>query len=169
MDRVSWNRFYVGIGAFLTIFGVMNFAELLLGWKDRTEQFTRYLSKTLAPLLGFDAPDGVAPALWTTKSIELALGLIALAGVVSACRRNVPAAMRWLAAATTGWLIVFSGMSAMDVWAADRAELQEHTLYFIGFAMLLFVVLGVYLASRLADALPRLESVGRHPVHEGVL
>jgi hypothetical protein len=158
-SRISWDRFYVVIGSFLVIFGIMNFAELLLGWKDRTEQFTRYLSKTVAPLLGFDAADGVQPALWGVKSVELLLGLVALAGTVAAWRGSYRIAMRVLAVATSGWLVVFSGMSAMDVWAADRAELQEHTLYFVGFAMLLLVVLGVYLARRLSDVLPRLEGV----------
>ena len=158
MTRLAWNRFYVVIGSFLTVFGVMNFAELLFGWKDRTEQFTRYLSKTFAPLLGFDAAQGVDPALWAMKSVELVLGLVALAGVVSAWRGVFRAATRYLAAATSGWLIVFTGMSAMDIWAADRAELQEHTLYFVGFAMLLLVVLGVHLAQRLTEALPRLEA-----------
>lgn len=136
-----WSRLFLPIGVFLVLFGVLNAAELPLGWKDRQQQFGRYLDATLG--LGVD---WVLPLIWLVKLVELALGLVAAAAVL---RRST----RWLAAAVIGWLGVFTAFAAMDVWAADRVELQEHTVYFVMFAVLLgliFVVSAVeqVLASR---------------------
>lgn len=137
----GWSRLFVPIGVFLGVFGVLNFAELPLGWKDRQQQVGRYLEATLD--LG---ADWVMPVIWLAKLVELALGLLAVAALA---RRST----RWLAAAVIGWLAWFTAFSAMDVWAADRAELQEHTVYFVMFAVLLgliFVVSAVerFLAAR---------------------
>ncbi len=136
-----WSRMFLPIGVFLAFFGVLNALELPLGWKDRQQQVGRYLDATL----GLGA-DWVMPVIWLVKLVELALGLIALAAVL---RRST----RWLMAAVVGWLGWFTAFAAMDVWAADRAELQEHTVYFVMFAVLLglvFVVSAVeqVLASR---------------------
>jgi hypothetical protein len=137
----GWSRLFVPIGVFLGAFGVLNFAELPLGWKDRQQQVGRYLDATLD--LG---ADWVMPVIWLAKLVELALGLLAVTALL---RRST----RWLAAAVVGWLAWFTAFSAMDVWAADRAELQEHTVYFVMFAVLLgliFVVAAVerFLAAR---------------------
>jgi hypothetical protein len=136
-----WSRLFLPIGVFLALFGVLNAVELPFGWKDRQQQFGRYLDATLG--LGVD---WVMPVIWLVKLAELALGLVA---VVAVLRRST----RWLNAAVVGWLAWFTAFTAMDVWAADRAELQEHTVYFVMFAVLLgliFVVSAVeqVLASR---------------------
>jgi hypothetical protein len=133
---VEWSRLFVPVGVFLGAFGVLNFAELPFGWKDRQEQIGRYLDATV----GLGA-DWVMPVIWFAKLVELALGLVAVAAVV---RRSAP----WLAGATAGWLVWFTGFSAMDVWAADRAELQEHTVYFAMFAVLLGLIFVVSAAQR---------------------
>ncbi|WP_170232228.1 hypothetical protein [Saccharothrix saharensis] len=125
---VRWSRLFTPIGVFLALFGLLNFAELPLGWKDRQQQVGRYLDATLD--LG---PDWVLPVIWLAKLVELVLGVIAGAAVV---RRSA----KWLAAAVLGWLAWFTAFSAMDVWAADRAELQEHTVYFVMFAVLLGLI-----------------------------
>lgn len=132
--RLGWHRVFGPIGVFLAGFGIFNWAELPLGWKDRTEQITRYLDKTVG--LG---SDWVTPTLWATKSLELTLGLIAVAAVV---RRDA----RWLVASIVGWMSLFTFMTFMDVWAEDRAELQEHTVYFVVFTQLLAIVIVVSLA-----------------------
>ncbi|WP_367137082.1 hypothetical protein [Saccharothrix sp. HUAS TT1] len=119
---------FTPIGVFLALFGVLNFAELPLGWKDRQQQVGRYLDATLN--LG---ADWVMPIIWLVKLVELALGLLALAALV---KRDT----RWLSAAVVGWLAWFTVFSAMDVWAADRVELQEHTVYFVMFAVLLGMI-----------------------------
>lgn len=124
----AWHGAFALIGLFLVVFGIMNFAELPLGWKDRTEQVTRYLTTTVG--LG---PEWVRPALWVQKAIEASFGVLALVGLV---RRNT----RWLVASIGGWMLVFTGWAAMDVWAADRAELQEHTLYFAAFCQMLIAI-----------------------------
>jgi hypothetical protein len=139
--RAGWSRLFGPIAVFLGLFGVLNFAELPLGWKDRQQQVGRYLDATLH--LG---ADWVTPVIWLVKVVELALGLLALAALL---RRSTP----WLAAAVVGWLAWFTAFSAMDVWAADRAELQEHTVYFVMFAVLLGMIYLVsavegYLGSR---------------------
>lgn len=157
--RRAWNGFLLGIGVFMASFGVMNFAELVFGWKDRHEQFQRYLSKTVASAFDFDAQSAVTPVLWTVKSVELVLGLVALVAVAAAIRGNAERATRWLALSIAGWMVEFTAMTMMDVWAADRVELQEHTLYFVGFAMLLLVIVGTRLAHRLSALLPDLEAL----------
>jgi hypothetical protein len=130
---------FVPIGIFLAIFGVLNFAELPLGWKDRHAQISRYLDATV----GLGA-DWVMPVLWLAKGTELILGLIA---IVALARRSV----RWLAAAVVGWMAWFTAFSVMDVWAADRIELQEHTVYFAMFTVLLTVIFVVSAAGRVLD------------------
>jgi len=135
----EWNHIFLLIGLFLTVFGLMNFAELPLGWKDREPQISRYLEATVG--LG---PEWAKPVLWADKSVEAALGL---AAVVSLLRRDV----RWLIASIVGWMGVFIGFTAMDVWAADRAELQEHTLYFAGFSQLLTVIVVMLGAARIQE------------------
>ncbi|MEU4741393.1 hypothetical protein AB0G02_13145 [Actinosynnema sp. NPDC023658] len=124
----GWSRLFSPIAVFLGLFGVLNFVELPLGWKDRQQQVGRYLDATLD--LG---PDWVLPVIWVVKVVELGLGVLALAALL---RRRT----RWLAAAVVGWLAWFTAFSAMDVWAADRAELQEHTVYFVMFAVLLGMI-----------------------------
>ncbi|MFI9011709.1 hypothetical protein ACIGNX_31180 [Actinosynnema sp. NPDC053489] len=124
----GWSRLFTPIAVFLALFGVLNFAELPLGWKDRHQQVGRYLDATL----GLGA-DWVTPVIWLAKLAELGLGLVA---VVALLTRGT----RWLTAAVVGWLAWFTLFSAMDVWAADRAELQEHTVYFVMFAVLLGLV-----------------------------
>ena len=124
----EWNQVFLVIGLFLTVFGLLNFAELPLGWKDRMPQISRYLEATVG--LG---SAWAGPVLWANKSVEALLGLAALLGLL---RRDV----RWLVASIVGWMGVFIGFTVMDVWAADRAELEEHTLYFAGFAQLLMVI-----------------------------
>ncbi|MFC6089103.1 hypothetical protein [Saccharothrix lopnurensis] len=142
VDRSApgWSRLFLPIGVFLGIFGVFNFAELPLGWKDRQEQVGRYLDATLA--LG---ADWVMPVIWLAKLVELALGLLALAATA---RRDT----RWLAAAVVGWLAWFTLFSAVDMWAADRVELQEHTVYFVMFAVLLGMIHVVSAVERFLDA-----------------
>lgn len=54
--------------------------------------------------------------------------------------------MRLLSLSIVGWMLVFTFWSFMDVWAADRAELQEHTLYFAAFAQLLLLIIVVSVA-----------------------
>ncbi|NUT51336.1 MAG: hypothetical protein HOV94_29145 [Saccharothrix sp.] len=135
-----WSRLFLPIGVFLALFGVLNFAELPLGWKDRQQQVGRYLDATLD--LG---PDWVMPVIWLAKLVELALGLIAIAAVT---RRST----RRLAAAVVGWLAWFTLFTAMDVWAADRAELQEHTVYFVMFTLLLGMIHVVSAAERFLAA-----------------
>lgn len=139
--EAGWPRIFLPIGVFLAAFGVFNFAELPLGWKDRTAQITRYLEATVG--LG---PDWVPAALWTAKGVELALGILA---IVALARRHVGV----LASAVLGWMAWFIVFSALDVWAADRAELQEHTVYFVMFSVLLVIVLVV---SATSQALARL-------------
>lgn len=136
--RPLWSRIFVPIGVFLAGFGVFNWAELPLGWKDRTEQITRYLDTTVG--LGSAWVD---PALWTQKSIELALGIVA---VVALIRRDT----RWLIASIIGWMSIFTFWMFMDIWAEDRAELQEHTVYFVVFTQLLGIIIVVSLAERVA-------------------
>lgn len=137
--RTRWSRLFLPVGVFLGAFGVLNFAELPFGWKDRQEQIGRYLDATV----GLGA-DWVMPVIWFAKLVELALGVVAIVALV---RRSV----RWLAAATAGWLVWFTVFSAMDVWAADRAELQEHTVYFVMFAVLLGLILIVSAAEEVLD------------------
>lgn len=124
----GWSHAYYLVGVFVLGFGLFNFAELPLGWKDRVPQVTTYLEATVE--LG---PEWVLPAIWTQKLVELALGLVAAAGLV---RRNV----QLLTVSIIGWMMVFTLWTFMDVWAADRAELQEHTLYFTAFAQLLILI-----------------------------
>jgi hypothetical protein len=131
-----WSRLFLPVGVFLALFGVLNFAELPLGWKDRQQQVGRYLDATLD--LGVD---WVMPVIWLAKLVELGLGLVA---VVAVLRRSTP----WLNAAVVGWLAWFTAFTAMDVWAADRAELQEHTVYFVMFAVLLGLVFVVSAVER---------------------
>ncbi|MEV8436785.1 hypothetical protein AB0425_05380 [Actinosynnema sp. NPDC051121] len=131
-----WSRLFLPVGVFLALFGVLNFAELPLGWKDRQQQVGRYLDATLD--LGVD---WVMPVIWLAKLVELGLGLVA---VVAVLRRST----RWLNAAVVGWLAWFTAFTAMDVWAADRAELQEHTVYFVMFAVLLGLVFVVSAVER---------------------
>ncbi len=141
-----WHHGFAAIALFLIVFGLFNFAELPLGWKDRGPQISRYLAATVG--LG---PEWVPAALWLTKGVEGLLGLAALVGLL---RRD----SRWLVATLVGWLGVMIGFSVMDVWAADRAELQEHTLYFAGFAQLLMVLIVLETATRGARWLrPRAE------------
>ncbi|MDP9375019.1 MAG: hypothetical protein M3Q65_21740 [Chloroflexota bacterium] len=141
-----WHHAFTAIALFLIVFGLFNFAELPLGWKDRGPQISRYLAATVG--LG---PAWVPAALWLTKSVEGLLGLAALVGLL---RRD----SRWLVATLVGWQGVMIGFSVMDVWAADRAELQEHTLYFAGFAQLLMVLIVLETATRVARWLrPRAE------------
>jgi len=137
----GWPRIFVPIGVFLAVFGVLNFAELPLAWKDRGGQITRYLDATVG--LG---PDWVTPTLWLAKGVELALGLVAIYALV---RRSTG----WLAAAVVGWMAWFTLFTAMDVWAADRAELQEHTVYFVMFSVLLAVI---FIVSATRDVLDRI-------------
>lgn len=134
--NARWSRLFLPIGVFLALFGVLNFAELPLGWKDRQQQVGRYLDATLD--LGVD---WVAPVIWLAKLVELGLGLVA---VVAVLRRSTG----WLNAAVVGWLAWFTAFTAMDVWAADRAELQEHTVYFVMFAVLLGLVFVVSAVER---------------------
>jgi hypothetical protein len=135
-----WSRLFLPIGVFLALFGVLNFAELPLGWKDRQQQVGRYLDATLD--LGVD---WVMPVIWLAKLVELGLGLVA---VVAVLRRSTP----WLNAAVVGWLAWFTAFTAMDVWAADRAELQEHTVYFVMFAVLLGLVFVVSAVERVLSS-----------------
>jgi hypothetical protein len=124
-----WHQVFALVALFLVVFGLMNFAELPLGWKDRTEQISRYLAATVG--LG---PEWALPTLWAMKGLEALLGVAALIGLI---RREA----RWVTASIVGWMAVMIGFAAMDVWAADRAELQEHTLYFAAFAQMLMVVI----------------------------
>jgi hypothetical protein len=135
-----WSRLFLPVGVFLALFGVLNFAELPLGWKDRQQQVGRYLDATLD--LGVD---WVMPVIWLAKLVELGLGLVA---VVAVLRRSTP----WLNAAVVGWLAWFTAFTAMDVWAADRAELQEHTVYFVMFAVLLGLVFVVSAVERVLSS-----------------
>jgi hypothetical protein len=43
----------------------------------------------------------------------------------------------------------------LDVWAADRAELQEHTLYFAAFAQMLTIVVVLVAVGRIKGVWPR--------------
>ncbi|XVV01755.1 hypothetical protein ACQPW3_30795 [Actinosynnema sp. CA-248983] len=140
---VGWSRLFVPVALFLAAFGLLNFAELPFGWKDRRQQFGRYLEATLD--LG---PDWIMPVLWLVKLGELTLGLIA---VVALTRRST----RWLAAAVIGWMAVFTAFSVMDIWAADRVELQEHTVYFVMFTVLLVLLFAVSAAERFRVILER--------------
>jgi hypothetical protein len=140
---LQWHWVFAPIGVFLAGFGLLNWAELPLGWKDRTEQITRYLDQTVG--LG---SEWVTPTLWTAKSLELALGIIA---VVALARRDP----RWLVASIVGWMTIFTVWTFIDVWAEDRAELQEHTVYFVVFTQLLAIVLMVSLATHAARWLRR--------------
>lgn len=124
----GWSCAYSLIGFFILGFGLFNFAELPLGWKDRIPQVTTYLEVTVG--LG---PEWVLPTLWAQKLVELTLGLVAALSLV---RRDV----RLLTLSIVGWMLVFTFWTFMDVWAADRAELQEHTLYFTAFAQLLILI-----------------------------
>ena len=134
----AWHQVFALIAVFLVVFGLMNFAELPLGWKDRTEQINRYLSATVG--LG---SEWVLPALWVMKTVEGLLGLAALVGLI---RRDA----RWVAASIVGWMAIMTGFAAMDVWAADRAELQEHTVYFAAFALMLMIVVVLQAAGSLS-------------------
>ena len=125
---LAWSPIYVFIGVFLLVFGVFNFVELPLGWKDRIPQVTRYLEATVGLGAGW-----VLPALWAQKLVELALGVVA---ALSLIRRDA----RLLAASIGGWMAVFTFWAFMDIWAADRVELQEHTVYFAVFALLLVLI-----------------------------
>lgn len=125
---IACHQVFALIALFLVVFGLMNFAELPLGWKDRTEQISRYLGATVG--LG---PNWALPTLWAMKGLEALLGVAALIGLI---RREV----RWVTASIVGWMTVMIGFAAMDIWAADRAELQEHTLYFAAFAQMLMIV-----------------------------
>jgi hypothetical protein len=118
----------VFIGVFLLVFGVFDFVELPLGWKDGILQVTRYLEATV----GLDA-GWVLLALWAQKLVELALGVVA---ALSLIRRDA----RRLAAGIGGWMVVFTFWAFMDIWAADRVELQEHAVYFAVFALLLVLI-----------------------------
>jgi Putative peptidoglycan binding domain len=140
---LAWSRIFLLIGVFLMVFSLTNFIELPLGWKDRVPQFTRYLNATLG--LG---SAWVMPTLWLVKGVEAALGIIALVGLV---RRNPYILMACIA----GWMIECTGFTFMDVWAADRAELVEHTTYFVLFAQLLATVFLVGIASRIRPWLQR--------------
>lgn len=139
--KLHWHRLFLPIGVFLAGFGVFNWAELPLGWKDRTEQITRYLNNTV----GWGS-EWVGPVLWTQKSVELALGIMAIVALV---RRDV----RWLVASIVGWMGVWTYSSFLDVWAEDRAELQEHTVYFVVFTLLLAIVFVVSVADQAARRL----------------
>lgn len=126
--RARWTRVILLIAVFLAVFGIANFLELPLGWKDRHDQVARYLSATVS--LG---NAWVLPVLWAQKIIEGALGMLALAG---ALRRDV----RLVTASVVGWMAVMTTFTFMDVWAADRGELQEHTVYFGIFALMVMVI-----------------------------
>lgn len=142
----AWSRLFIPVGVFLAVFGVLNFAELPFGWKDRQQQVGRYLDATLE--LG---ADWVMPVIWIAKLVELVLGLVAVAALV---RRST----RWLAAAVVGWLAWFTLFTVMDVWAADRVELQEHTVYFAMFAVLLVLI---FVVSATKQALGKLDDLRR--------
>ncbi|MEV2275494.1 hypothetical protein AB0I72_07895 [Nocardiopsis sp. NPDC049922] len=151
-DRhLTWHWAFALIGAFMVLFGVLNFAELPLGWKDRTDQIGGYLDATVG--LG---PEWVPATLWGMKSIELLLGLVAL---VAVARRDP----RFLVAAILGWMVVMTGMAGMDIWANDRAELQEHTVYFAAFAQLLIVVVALGLVRPARHLLARLDRTVEEP------
>lgn len=145
MTYRAWTRAHYLFAGFLAIFGLLNFAELPFGWKDRTEQFTRYLDKAFG--LG---SDWATPALWGMKSVELVLGTIA---VLALTRRRVD----WLALVTGAWMIVFTGMSVMDMRVADRAELLEHSSYFAAFSIMLVAILALSVGNRLTEILSRLD------------
>lgn len=132
-SRLAWHWGFFPISGFLVLFGLLNFAELPLGWKDRVPQITTYLDATAG--LG---REWVMPTLWSAKLVEAAIGMVALIALV---RRDT----RCLLMAVVGWLVVFTGYAGMDIWAADRAELLEHTSYFAAFSMLLVVVLALSL------------------------
>lgn len=127
----AWSPVYYLVGVFIVGFGLFNFVELPLGWKDRIPQITTYLEATVG--LG---GSWARPVLWAQKLVELALGLVAAAALL---RRDV----RLLAASIVGWMLVFTFWTFMDVWAADRAELQEHTVYFAAFSQLLLLIVVV--------------------------
>lgn len=130
----NWSPIYSLIGLFILGFGLFNFVELPLGWKDRVPQITTYLEATVG--LG---PEWARPVLWAQKLVELALGLLAAVALV---RRDA----RLLTFSIVGWMLVFTFWTFMDVWAADRAELQEHTVYFAAFAQLLLVIVVISVA-----------------------
>jgi len=140
---IAWHQVFTLIALFLVMFGLLNFAELPLDWKDRTEQISRYLAATMG--LG---PEWALPALWAMKGLEALLGLTALIGLI---RHEV----RWVTASIVGWMTVMIGFAALDVWAADRAELQEHTLYFAAFAQMLTIVVVLVAVGRIKGVWPR--------------
>lgn len=139
----SWSKTFFLLGVFLALFGLLNFLELPLGWKDRVPQITRYLATTVHA-----GPEWVQPVLWSQKALEGALGVIAL---IALLKRDY----RWLVGSIVGWMVVFVGMTVMDVWAADRVELQEHTVYFAAFGQLLMLVVVVRTAAAVKDWLRR--------------
>ena len=144
---LEWDRTHLLVALFVAAFGIANFLELPLAWKDRTDQVATYLEATG----GFGVGLGIAaiPALlWTMKGIELALGLVAVAG---AARRSP----QLVVASVVGWMGVFLTWTVLDVWAADRAETQEHTLYFAAFSQLLLLVLVTGLMGRVREWLAR--------------
>lgn len=136
----AWNPILMLLGVFLALFGILNFLELPLGWKDRNDQVARYLGATVGA-----GPGWVLPVLWAQKSVEGVLGVLALGGLV---RRDA----RLVIAAIVGWMTIMCGFVFMDVWAADRAELQEHTVYFGIFALMLMIVV----------VLQTMQAVGAH-------
>jgi hypothetical protein len=149
-ERLPWSRLFVLVALFLGVFGLMNFAELPLGWKDRVPQISHFLAVTVH--LG---PQWAKQVLWLTKTSEGLLGLLAIVGLV---RRDV----RWLLASIAGWMVMMIGYSFMDVWAADRAELLEHSSYFAAFAMMLTVVIVVVTAAKAKEWLRRPEFIQRN-------
>lgn len=126
-----WHELVTLIAVFIGVFGLANFLELPLGWKDRQEQIGTYLDATIG-----SAPGLILPLLWAQKCVEGALGLMALTGLL---RRSV----RLVTASIAGWMVVMIGFAFADVWAADRKELQEHTVYFGIFALMFMVIVGV--------------------------
>ncbi|MCP3757043.1 hypothetical protein [Streptomyces sp. TBY4] len=80
------------------------------------------------------------------------MGILAL---VALLRKNA----MLLICVIAGWMAQFTFFAAMDVWAADRGELQEHTVYFVVFTQLLATVLVIALAARVRQWLQRSTSL----------
>lgn len=118
------------LGLYLSVFWLLNTVEKFVPsfGKDRWDQIARYLSH-------FEiSSDFVYPTLWTFGIFE---GAAALTAILSLITSNPT---QWLKRCLNLSLFIMILFTVGDVVAADRLELQEHSLYFMVFIVSLFIV-----------------------------
>ncbi len=130
-----------GTGMFMEVDGVLTpiFRILSKGFgKDRTSQFMQYFDKIN---LG---EEWIQPVLTFAGIFELLVGAFFLYALAERAIK----ARRWYRlvsdAAWKGSLMIFIGLSALDIATGDRTELWEHGTYIL-------VTIGAYLGVKYLD------------------